>query len=451
MQQDQESDSLKKNQKIAIQLEQNKQLKVINLNAGKGSFGQVIIAEHLNSKSHYAIKVICIFDVCDQVSESKLQNAKKEAEFLKNANHPNIVKYVDEFQIGFNYFIVMEKCEKNLEELLDEFNQYQTTISKHLLVSFACQTLSAINYLHQQNQMLRDLSLRNILIDSNNQIKLCDFGLLKQVQQEHFSSLMLTSRPRGAWLYYPPELISQYQINKKQKKKGVIQDFYGDIWAFGICFYLLAGADLEICTDLHKTGYIKQQLWTTDEAKTLYKQYQARENSNQLYLAYQFISVCTQIQPFNGDYWFQLGNIQKRLQFFSEAIKSYQRYLDLNPKNDRCHRYLGNAYKAKGMLDEAIKSYQRCLELNLKNDNCHNNLGNAYSDKGMLDEAFKSYQRCLELNPKNDSCHINLGNAQKAKGKIDEVIKSYQRCLELNPNNKILKQNVVDKISFLKK
>ncbi|KAL4483056.1 hypothetical protein ABPG74_019082 [Tetrahymena malaccensis] len=472
MYQEQDSESLKKLQRIAQQLEQNKQLRVINLDAGKGSYGQVVIAEHLQQKSHHAVKIISIFDGVDQVSQQKLIDAKKEALFLKNINHQNIVKYYDEFQIGFNYFIVMEKCEKNLQQLIQDFKNQATEIPKQIFVNFACQILSAINYLHDQKQMLRDLSLRNILIDSENQIKLCDFGLAKQVQDELTYSLMLTSFPKGAPFYYPPELFEQFQNNLGQNKKGYIQNFNGDIWAFGICLYALAGASLEECSQLKSKGYqkraylgdslnlilsqvlsldpsqrpnilklievfegIKKQIWTSDGDQNLYKQYLEKKQANQWYLAYQFINVCCQIQQKNEGYWFYLGYTQDKLKLFSEAIKSYQKCLEINPKLDSCYKNLGIAYQAKGMLDEAIKSYQKCLEINPKLDICYYNLGNAYKAKGMLDEAIKSYQKCLEINPKLDSCYYNLGNAYDDKGMLDEAIKSYQKCLEINPKN----------------
>ncbi|KAL4483055.1 hypothetical protein ABPG74_019081 [Tetrahymena malaccensis] len=472
MYQEQDSESLKKLQKIAQQLEQNKQLRVINLDAGKGSYGQVVIAEHLQQKSHHAVKIISIFDGVDQVSQQKLIDAKKEALFLKNINHQNIVKYYDEFQIGFNYFIVMEKCEKNLQQLIEDFKNQATEIPKQIFVNFACQILSAINYLHDQKQMLRDLSLRNILIDSENQIKLCDFGLAKQVQDELTSSLMLTSFPKGAPFYYPPELFEQFQNNLGQNKKGYVQSFNGDIWAFGICLYALAGASLEECSQLKSKGYqkreylgeslnsilsqilsldpsqrphilklievfegIKKQIWTSDGNQNLYKQYLEKMQANQQYLAYQFISVYCQIQQKNEEQWSYLGYTQYELKFFSEAIKSYQKCLEINPKKDSYYQILGIFYKAKGMLDEAIKSYQKCLEINPKKDSCYYNLGIAYYDKGMLDEAIKSYQKCLEINPKDDSCYGNLGIAYQAKGMLDEAIKSYQKCLEINPKD----------------
>ncbi|KAL4498342.1 hypothetical protein ABPG72_013148 [Tetrahymena utriculariae] len=215
MQQDLESESLIKLQKIAKHLKEKVQLQVINLDAGKGSFGQVVIAEHLISKPKYVIKILSIFDGFDSVSEYKLQEAKKEALFLRNANHPNIFKYVDEFQIGFNY----------------QYTKYSVTTSKHQFVSLACQTLSVINYLQY------------------------DFGLAKQIQEELNSSLILTSIPKGALFYYPPELIKQLQISINQNKKEYFQDFNGDIWAFGIYFYILAGAPLNSCFQLKTKGY----------------------------------------------------------------------------------------------------------------------------------------------------------------------------------------------------
>ncbi|KAL4489340.1 hypothetical protein ABPG72_018995 [Tetrahymena utriculariae] len=256
----------KEPKKINKVLQYKKNLKIINQEAGQGSFGKVVIAEDITKKTQYAIKIIKIDDGLCEVSDEKLEEAKAEADFLKKQNHPNIVKYVDQFQIGINYFIVMEKCEKNLQQVINEFQKNTSFISKEQFVSYACQTLSAIKHLHEQKCMLRDLSLNNILVDSFNQIKLCDFGLVKKVQEEENSKRFLTSQAKGAWLYQPPELLANMNGGK------VIQNFNGDIWAFGVCFFRLSG------------GNIDMQKYFTKEQFLNHDQQQLDQNLNKILL-----------------------------------------------------------------------------------------------------------------------------------------------------------------------
>ncbi|KAL4483047.1 hypothetical protein ABPG74_019073 [Tetrahymena malaccensis] len=440
---------------IAKQLEQTKLLRVIDLHSAKISYDQVVIAEHLVENSYHAVKIISIFDGVDQVSQQKLQDAQQEAQFLKNINHPNIAKYQDEFQIGFNYFIVME-CVKNLEQFIEVFKSQSSQIPKQILVSFACQILSAINYINEQKQTVRYLSLRNILIDSDNQFKICDFGLYKQVQEELTSSSILAPFTKGAPIYYPSELI---------------QNLNEDIWAFGICLYALAGISLEQCSQLKLKGYqkieylgeslnsilsqvlsldprqrpsilalievfegIKKEIWTSDEAAYLFNQCLEKMNEQEFYIANQLLSICCQILPNNIEYFFQLGNTQIQLDLNSQAIKSYQKCLQTNSQfKSQFYLNLAVAYQQNGMLDESIKSYQSCLEINPYHDRCYNNLGEAYFLKGMMDEAIKLCMKCLEINPRKTSCYYNLGQIYEKKGMIDEAIKNYQKGLEIDP------------------
>ncbi|EAR81856.1 tetratricopeptide repeat protein (macronuclear) [Tetrahymena thermophila SB210] len=455
-------------------LHEKKRLKITNQVLGQGSFGTVVFAEHIENKTQFAIKIIKIDGVLDQVSEQLLQEAKAEADFLKKQTHPNIVKYEDSFQIGLHYFIVMEKCEKNLQQVIDEFEKSQSFISKEQFVNYACQTLSAIKCLHEQNYLLRDLSLKNILIDSFNQIKLCDFGLVKKIQDEKNSKAYQQSQPKGAFYYYPPELL--FQVHEQEDNKKIIQDFNGDIWAFGICFFKLSGGNINLPKLYNKQEFlekdkqqldenlnqillqilnydinlrpksiqeillqfenIKKEMWTAEQAQILFKRYTKEKISNKLSNAFDLITICCQISQKNDIFLFQQGYIQSQLKMFHAAIKSYQNCLKVNPNQHICYYNIGNAYLEIGLFDEAIKSYQEWLKFNPKIDFFGKYyLGIAYQNNKMFNEAIKMFLECLQLDPQHFNCNLNLGSAYYKIGQMDEAKKYYCKCQKLNQND----------------
>lgn len=85
---------------------------------------------------------------------------------------------------------------------------------------------SAIQYLHNQNIVHRDIKLENILIIEENEPKLIDFG---------FSLRLKTKKIRdycGTPAYIAPEILKKRPFRPKPT----------DIWAFGVlCFKLVAG------------------------------------------------------------------------------------------------------------------------------------------------------------------------------------------------------------------
>jgi NIMA (never in mitosis gene a)-related kinase len=85
---------------------------------GEGGYGQVFKAETLVSKLSAEYIPICIKKIDlsaeDIISQKKKFNqAAKEVEILKALDHPNIVKYLHDFEENDNFFIAMELVEGN--------------------------------------------------------------------------------------------------------------------------------------------------------------------------------------------------------------------------------------------------------------------------------------------------------------------------------------------------
>lgn len=72
----------------------------------------------------------------------------------------------------------------------------------------AYQTLHAICYLHKSKLIHRDVKPSNILIDTNCDIKICDFGLcrIKQENPQETDQNIITEYVASRW-YRPPEIL----------------------------------------------------------------------------------------------------------------------------------------------------------------------------------------------------------------------------------------------------
>ncbi len=101
------------------------------------------------------------------------------------------------------------------------------------------QIINAIQHLHSQYIVHRDVKLENILIDSNNLVKLCDFGVSKEIKKGD----MLTNKC-GTLAYIAPEIL------KGNKYEG----FGVDIWSAGVVLYAMLSGTVPF------KGYEKQDL-----------------------------------------------------------------------------------------------------------------------------------------------------------------------------------------------
>ncbi|MFP6765809.1 MAG: serine/threonine-protein kinase, partial [Planctomycetaceae bacterium] len=132
-----------------------------------------------------------------------------EGEIALQLKHPNIVKTLEHgITTDDEPFLVMDFVEGfGLSFLVDTQNE---TMQKHRL-SFVVQIGQAIEYLHREGWIHRDLCPRNILVDPQNRVKLIDFGLVVP----NTAPFQAPGNRTGTANYMAPELIKRQKTDEK--------------------------------------------------------------------------------------------------------------------------------------------------------------------------------------------------------------------------------------------
>lgn len=184
---------------------------------GSGGFGEIYKAEHIKSGFIRAMKIIKKLSTESSDKEDDI-NFKSEITILMEIDHPNIIKIFEYYSDDFAYYIITEYvsgCELyNFILKAKKFSEKQTAMILY-------QILSALNYLHSKDIVHRDIKPENILITTDLNIKLIDFGMSVKVENKKLNDVVGTS------YYMAPE---------------VIRGEYGpkcDIWSCGIIFHIL--------------------------------------------------------------------------------------------------------------------------------------------------------------------------------------------------------------------
>ncbi|KAL4471736.1 hypothetical protein ABPG74_008629 [Tetrahymena malaccensis] len=472
-------------QRIFKQLEEKKNLKVISEELEPGFYGQFVIAKDIDKDCLRTVKIISIFDRNILATKKKLVEAKREADFLKKSKHPNIIKYIDEFQIDSNYFIIMEKCQNTLEYLIQQSKKHQIPIQKYQFCDFACQVLSALHFIHQKDGIIKHLTIQNILIDNLNQIKLCDFELSPQESfSDKLSEFFICHRhkpnkvynlqnvplpyqnqnisqdilqiPAENIIYYPPEYINNLNISLQKKQGKFCQDNQKDIWSFGISFYLLGGATLQDCLKLKNGEYVN----IPELDQSLNK-------------------ILSQILSLNSDLRPKISNLidefkikKKQFSTIDQAELSYKQFEQLKkskqfwlsyqyitvccliqPKNIQYWYKMAKIQCGLNLQEIAQKSLNKCLNLDKKHQKSLSLLGCLHFQKleteiilniivgedcPLLDDlAIKQgislLQKSIKIKP-NYKDYISVGVAHMLSGKMQEAINSCQMGLKFNLN-----------------
>ena len=138
---------------------------------GHGTFGTVYRARAKDDSKIFAIKKLENTVSCKEA---------KEAQILQNAKHSNIIKYFGAFPQNHKFYIVMEFADKGTLA-----NQNMDWNEKRIW-EFLTQMASALNYLHQERIIHRDVKPDNILCITESHedkkevtFKLSDFGTAK--------------------------------------------------------------------------------------------------------------------------------------------------------------------------------------------------------------------------------------------------------------------------------
>jgi serine/threonine protein kinase len=169
--------------------------------AGTGGMATVFKGQDLLLGRLVAIKILHEGLVGD---DQFLRRFQKEAHSAANLSHSNIVTVHDIGQDGLRYYIVMEYVESaTMKEFIRE---YIRTNRKPLpgaqAIDLAIQICSGVGYAHRAELIHCDIKSQNVLVTSDNHVKVTDFGIARALSE---ASLHESSQQWGTPQYFSPE------------------------------------------------------------------------------------------------------------------------------------------------------------------------------------------------------------------------------------------------------
>jgi superkiller protein 3 len=115
-----------------------------------------------------------------------------------------------------------------------------------------------------------------------------------------------------------------------------------------------------------------------------------------------------------------------------EAIATFRKLIELEPRDHYNHNELGLALQEKGRLEEAIASYRQSLDIKPDNLAVLGNLGIALSENGEFEEAIAMCQEAIDSDPHDLLGHYFLGVAYEYANHWKEALEAYEKSVSLD-------------------
>lgn len=326
---------------------------------GRGGMSIVYLARDNRLNKQWAVKEIK--NDGSKSTKTLLKGLEREANILKNVDHPVLPRIVDIINQEGVIYVVMDFIEG---ETISDRLKKEGAQPQELVIEWGLQLASALDYLHKMNPpvIYRDMKPSNVMIKPEGGVKLIDFGTAKEYDVENNAD----TTALGTRGYAAPEQFGD------SKGRGIYNtDERTDIYNLGATLYHIV-TGMNPCEPPYEIRPIRE--WNPTLSTGLEK----------------IILKCTQADP--KDRYQNCSELMYALEHYNELDDEYRK------KNKRkMAAFVSTAVLAVAAGVTSLVGYSGLQKIKLDNYNTYIETGNDYRVEGNYVDAAEQYKKAFEL------------------------------------------------------
>lgn len=326
---------------------------------GRGGMSIVYLARDNRLNKQWAVKEIK--NDGSKSTRTLLKGLEREANILKNVDHPVLPRIVDIINQDGTIYVVMDFIEG---ETISDRLKKEGAQPQELVIEWGLQLASALDYLHNMKPpvIYRDMKPSNVMIKPEGGVKLIDFGTAKEYEIENNAD----TTALGTRGYAAPE-----QFGDAQGRGIYNTDARTDIYNLGATLYHIV-TGMNPCEPPYEIKPIRE--WNPALSSGLEK----------------ILLKCTQPDP--NDRYQNCTELMYALEHYNEFDDEYRK------KNKRkMGAFVATAVLAAAAGVTSLVGYSGLQKIKMDNYNTYIETGNEYRVEGDYIAAAEQYKKAFEL------------------------------------------------------
>eukprot|EP00937_MAST-01D_sp_MAST-1D-sp2_P005104 g5104.t1 len=184
---------------------------------GDGKFGNVYLAREKKTKYVVALKVL---KKAQLEKANVVHQLQREIEIQSHLRHRNILRLYGYFYDADRIYLILEYALGG--ELYKQLQKSDNGLDEKTAAKYTFEVAQALHYCHTKHVIHRDVKPENLLVGSDDRIKIADFGWSVHTAASRRKTMC------GTLDYLPPEMV-----------KGRGHNFQVDVWSVGVLLYEL--------------------------------------------------------------------------------------------------------------------------------------------------------------------------------------------------------------------